>query len=80
MKVEKKGNELVITIPLKNPKPSSTGKTLIVCTSGGVQALPIEVDGQPIHVVLNGFIYPPAAASLKRNKRQETPEEDDDEE
>jgi hypothetical protein len=81
MKAEMKGKDLVITIPLlKKPKPSSTSKTLIVCTSGGVKALPIEVDGQPIHMNLNGFIYPPTPASVKRNTNQETPEEDGGEE
>jgi hypothetical protein len=38
MKVEKNGNTVTITIELdKNPKPSSTGKSLIAYTSHGFQ-------------------------------------------
>jgi hypothetical protein len=38
MKIEKNGNTVTITVDLdKNPKPSSTGKSLIVFTSHGFQ-------------------------------------------
>jgi hypothetical protein len=36
MKVERKGNTVIITVELeKNPKPSSTGKSLVLYTSHG---------------------------------------------
>lgn len=58
MKVEKKGNELHIIIPM-NPAPfplSSTGKTLSVASSGGNQATTIQVDGKVLKVGVNAFI------------------------
>jgi hypothetical protein len=81
VKAEIKGKNLVITIPLfEKPKPSSSGKSLLVCSSRGVKKLSVKFDGQPIRIVLNGFIDLPAPTSVTRNKNQETPEEDGDEE
>ena len=81
MKAKRKGKELVITIPLlETPKPSKSGKTLVVFSSRGVRPLSVEINGKPIYVALNGFIYPDAPSSVTRNKKQETPEEDGDEE
>jgi hypothetical protein len=57
MKAEMKGKDLVITIPLEKPKPSKSGKSLVVCSSHGVQQVAVEVDGKPLYVVVNGFIF-----------------------
>ena len=81
MKAKIKGKELVIAIPLlEKPRLSGSGKNLLVCTSGGVKALSVKVNGQPIRIVLNGFIRPGAPTSVTRNDDQDTPDEDDDEE
>ena len=78
MKAVIRGKELVIAIPLlEKPRLSASGKNLLVCTSGGVETLSVKVNGQPIRMVLNGFIRP--ATSVKRNDDQVTPEEDGDE-
>ena len=49
-------NELVIRIPLEKPKPSSSGKTLIVASTGGNVQTDVEVNGKPIFVGLNAYI------------------------
>ncbi len=49
-------NELVIRIPLEKPKPSSSGKTLIVASTGGNIQTGIEISGKPVFVGLNAYI------------------------
>ena len=56
MKVEIKGNDLIITIPMQKPTPSASGKTLVVASSHGNQPTSAQVDGKPIIVGLNAYI------------------------
>jgi len=56
MKVEIKGNDLIITIPMQKPTPSASGKTLVVASSHGNQPTSSQVDGKPIIVGLNAYI------------------------
>lgn len=57
MKVEIKGKDLVITIPMnKKPTPSASGKTLVVASSKGNKETEAEVDGQTLIVGLNAYI------------------------
>lgn len=56
MKVTIEKNELVIRLPLQTPRPSSSGKTKIVATSGGNQTTTAEVDGKPVTVGVNAYI------------------------
>ena len=49
-------NELVIHIPLEKPKPSSSGKTLIVASTGGNVQTGVEVNGKPAFVGLDAYI------------------------
>jgi hypothetical protein len=53
------GNELVIRLPLNPPRPSATGKTLVVATSSGNKATEAVVNGQQVVVGVNAYIYPP---------------------
>lgn len=48
--------ELVIRIPLNAPRPSASGKTLVVASSGGNKATSATVDGKPIIIGLNAYI------------------------
>lgn len=50
------GNNLVITIPMNEPRPSASGKTLVVASSGGNKATGAVVNGKPIIVGLNAYI------------------------
>ncbi|MFQ6095149.1 MAG: hypothetical protein ACE5NN_03290 [Candidatus Bathyarchaeia archaeon] len=42
IKAEKKGSTLVLTIQLREPRPSSTGKMTLVYTSGGFKDLGVD--------------------------------------
>jgi hypothetical protein len=56
MKVEIKGNELIITVEMQTPTPSASGKTLVVASSRGNQVTTAMVDGKPVVVGLNAYI------------------------
>ena len=56
MKVEIIGGNLVITIPMQTPTPSSTGKTLVVASSHGNTVTAATVNGKPVIVGLNAYI------------------------
>ena len=59
MKAEIKGSELVITIPIENPpKPSKSGKTLVVASSRGNTKTTAMVNGKEVTIGLNAYVYP----------------------
>lgn len=53
-----KDNKLTIVIDLQEPRPSSTGKTLVVATSGGNITTNATVKGKPVIIGLNAYIKP----------------------
>jgi hypothetical protein len=48
--------ELVIRVPLHDPRPSTSGKTLLVASSGGTVTTSAMVQGKPIKIGVNAFI------------------------
>jgi hypothetical protein len=56
MKVTIENNELVIRIPMTDPRPSASGKTLVVASSGGNKATTATVNGKPVIIGLNAYI------------------------
>ena len=54
-----KGN-LVITIPLGKPRPSSSGKTILLATTKGPRKTSARFEGKTVAVVANAFLYPDA--------------------
>ena len=56
MKVEIVAKDLVITLPLRTPELSKSGKTLIVATSSGLVPTTAQVDGKAVTVGVNAFI------------------------
>ena len=56
MQTEIKGGNLIITIPLQQPTPSASGKTLVVASSHGNKATSSMIDGEPIIIGLNAYI------------------------
>lgn len=56
--IEKEGNVeiLQVRIPLQPPRPSASGKTMVVASSGGNQATTVTVNGKPVIVGLNAYI------------------------
>lgn len=50
------GNELVVRIPMTPPRPSGSGKTLVVASSGGNKSTTATVDGKSVTIGLNAYI------------------------
>jgi hypothetical protein len=56
------GDTLVLRLPMNaTPTPSATGKTLVVASSRGAQETELLVNGQPVHVNVNAYVYPARA-------------------
>ena len=53
-----KDNILTVQIPLQAPRPSSSGKTLVVATTGGNVTTTATVNGKPVTIGLNAYIKP----------------------
>ena len=59
MKAEIVGKNLVITVPLSDPTPSASGKTLVVASTHGNKEFPdAKVNGKPVIIGLNAYIKP----------------------
>jgi hypothetical protein len=55
MRVEIKGNEIIITAPIEK-RPSKSGKTILVATSGGNKPTTAQIDGKPVTVGFSAYI------------------------
>jgi len=55
MKVELKGNELIITLPV-SPRPSKSGKSLVIASSAGNQPTSAVYEGKPIIIGVNAYV------------------------
>lgn len=49
-------NELVIRMPLGTPRPSASGKTLVVASSQGNKPTAAVIDGKPVVIGVNAYI------------------------
>ena len=58
IQVEIRDNKLCIEIDLEEPKPSASGKTLVVASTRGNTLTTAKVDGKPIIIGLNAYIKP----------------------
>ena len=56
MKVEQKGNVLVIEVEMTEPTPSASGKVLMVASSKGSVKTAVMVAGKPVTIGLNAWI------------------------
>jgi hypothetical protein len=55
--IDTKAKTLTIVLPLnETPAPSSTGKTLVVATSGGNFPTTAQVNGKPVVIGVNAYI------------------------
>jgi hypothetical protein len=77
--------KLVIELPLERPRLSSTGKTLLVASTRGVQRTTARLKGKTISIVINAFIPIDGEVSAQRGKpgwekrRERVGTEEDDE-
>lgn len=58
MTAEIKNGNLVVTIPLEEPTPSASGKTLVVASTHGNVVSKAIVNGKPVTIGLNAYIKP----------------------
>lgn len=58
MKATIEGNELVIRIPMCEPRLSGSGKTMVVATTSGNQVTTATVNGKAVVVGLNAYYKP----------------------
>jgi len=58
LKMQQNGNVVKIELPLEKPKPSKSGKTMVVASTHGVKTTEVRYKGRNIVVVANAFIYP----------------------
>jgi hypothetical protein len=66
LRVKREGNNLLIWLPIKpKGKPSKSGKSDVIGTSGGPVATGVFVNKRCVWVVANAFLYP------KRDEAQE---------
>lgn len=56
MKVEIKGGSIIISLKLRKPTPSKSGKTLLVASTRGVKRSKIKIQGRWVCVNANAFI------------------------
>lgn len=77
--------KLVIELSLEKPRPSSTGKTLLVASTRGVQRTGARLNGKPISMVVNAFIPRDGGLTVQHEKpfglrRHERESDEDDDE
>lgn len=56
MKVKREGGHLIIAIPEQTLTPSSTGKSMILATTGGNKATDIMINGKPLIIGLTAYV------------------------
>jgi hypothetical protein len=59
--------KLTITIPRRTPKPSASGKTLVLGTTRGVKTGEAKYKGQPVCVVASAFVYPKQKSTSRKH-------------
>jgi hypothetical protein len=74
METKIRNGNLIVVLPLEQPKLSATGKALVVASSRDVRKTTFRLDGQILCVIANAFVYPDesddgSAPRKKRNQR-----------
>jgi hypothetical protein len=57
IKAKYDGQTLHIHLPLETPRPSKTGKTMVVASTYGVKDTTVKFEGRTVVVVANAFFY-----------------------
>ena len=55
--VTREGDTLVIRLPITAPKPSASGKTLVVASTRGNQKTSLQIDGRDLYLGVNAYVY-----------------------
>jgi hypothetical protein len=66
IQIDRKNKTVTIVMPLEKPRPSrSTGKTLVIATTGGLKTSEELYARQPVCFSANVFFYPKKAAETE---------------
>jgi hypothetical protein len=81
LEVTAEDEKLIITLPRFDPPTrSSSGKSFLIATTGGVKRTSFLVNGLPVHVVASAFIYDDGGTSpVQWQPLFEMPKRNDDE-
>jgi hypothetical protein len=71
-KIRKKN--LIIVLPLQVPKPSATGKTLVIASSHGVKQVQAKIGNREVWVVASAFLYPKNRKTSPQQKTEKRAE------
>ena len=75
METRIRNGNLIVVLPLEQPKLSATGKTLVVASSRGVRRTTCRIDGEIVCVIANAFVYASGqedGTSTRKRKKQST--------
>jgi hypothetical protein len=56
MKTTIQGNKLIIELDLETPKPSGSGKNLVIASTHGIVPTTVQVQGKTVKLGVNAFI------------------------
>ncbi len=56
--IDEKAKTITIVLDLDSPRPSASGKTLVVASTRGNSTTDATVDGKPVTVGVNAYIRP----------------------
>jgi hypothetical protein len=56
MKARIRKRKLIIALPLEDPKPSASGKSMVVASSHGVRRTRLKLNGKSICIVANAWV------------------------
>lgn len=77
-KLDKNQRWLTIKIPMQTPKPSKSGKNLVVASSNGVRSDEATFNGQPIRAVASAWIRSEDRKESRANERNVVPKGEKD--
>lgn len=73
MKTTMDKERLTITLPLlRKPRPSKSGKSMLVATTRGVRKASFTIEGKPVSVIVSVFIKN-ASATHKETEQHDKP-------
>jgi hypothetical protein len=70
MNVKIKDRKLVIELDLQEATPSASGKTLVVAGTQGRWRTGENIEGKPLWIIANAFIYPATSSGAGEEKQE----------
>jgi hypothetical protein len=56
METKIENGKLMISIPISPARPSASGKTMVIATTGGFTTTTVEVEGKPVRINVTATI------------------------